>query len=247
MYDAYYEHIDRNGLSIFKVFLVDQSFVTFNCVYCGYMSVKNNSGRMTLLSGYPATSCKNVWKLRNEEMARAYLTYVLLNEQSGEGAYKIKLEGHFKSQIKPFVDFIKSVIPSSDRTYDPTTYEWHYHEKYDDIIRKALKGTSFHITDVVTKEQYAELKRKQEEFAQARPISTEMIPVEIDLKAFEALLLTAGVKWNNPPSEWNKEVASKAYKKAIIYYHPDLHPEREEQSYQLNSIWRRLQESYYLK
>lgn len=191
--------------------------------------------------------------LGTQEMARAYLTYELLDEATGEGAYKLKLEDkpyNFKKTIKPFVDFIKSIIPSSDRTYDPNTFEWHYHEKYHDIIEKALKGAQFQVTYVVAKKDFEELRRKQKEFEQkaGQSFSSRTIPVEQDLKNFEKLLKNAGVLvLNGSLSALDKIGATALWKRALRFYHPDLHPERAAEASQLNEVWSRLKEGYYIK
>jgi len=192
------------------------------------------------------------------EMPKATLSYEALKLSSEgeilEGAYRLKLEGNFKQHIEPVVKFIKTSVPSSDRTYDPTTFEWFYHEKYHDLMKLALSGSHFTVNYTVTKEQFVELKRKQDEFAKqaGQALQTKQYPVDDDINKFASLLSTAhvsnGTVFTKVALEtWNKETATMFYKKAIKFFHPDLHPERAAQASELNEVWTRLKEGYYIK
>lgn len=189
-----------------------------------------------------------------EEMPKATLSYEALQiDTEGnviEGAYKLKLEGNFKSDIEPMVTFVKAAIPSSDRTYDPITREWFYHEKFHPTMEQALKGSRFALNYTVTKEQFVELKRKQDEFARqaGQTFQVKQYDTNEDLAKFGSLLRQSGV--TSPISEistWAREQALKAYRFAIKFFHPDLHPERAEQASELNEVWSRLKEGYYIK
>lgn len=198
-----------------------------------------------------------------EEMPKAILSYEALQLDSEgiptEGAYKLKLEGNFKNHIEPIVKFIKAAIPSSDRTYDPASYEWAFHEKYYPLMENAFKGSHFQVSFTVRKEDFVELKRKQAEFAKqaGQSFATRQVPVEEDITKFFCLLEFSQYLWHSItgilPSNieilksWTRQEAEKAYKKAIRFYHPDLHPERAAQASELNEVWSRLKEGYYIK
>lgn len=193
----------------------------------------------------------------DEEMPKAILSYEALQLDSEgiptEGAYKLKLEGDFKRHIEPIVKFIKASIPSSDRTYDPTTYEWAFHEKYYPLMEQAFKGSHFQVSFTVRKEDFVELKRKQAEFAKqaGQSFAQRQVPVEEDIQKFIQLLLPIEIGKNGDftveVKSWNREEAIKAWKKALRFYHPDLHPERAAQASELNEVWSRLKEGYYIK
>lgn len=189
-----------------------------------------------------------------EEMPKATLSYeALALDNEGiptEGAYKLKLEGNFKTHIEPIVKFIKASIPSSDRTYDPTTYEWAFHERFWPLMEQAFKGSHFQVSFTVRKEDFVELKRKQAEFAKqaGQTFQTQQYPVDIDVETFGKLIAaTSSNITNGEYKNWSREQAIAAYKKAIRFYHPDLHPERAAQASELNEIWSRLKDSYYIK
>ena len=195
-------------------------------------------------------------KLEDNEMPKAILSYEALQLDSEgiptEGAYKLKLEGNFKTHIEPIVKFIKAAIPSSDRTYDPTTYEWAFHEKYWPLMEQAFKGSHFTVQFTVPKEDFVELKRKQAEFAKqaGQTFATRQYSIDDDVRNFFTLLDKAGLVTHtklDEIKEWTKEQAIAMYKKAIRKFHPDLFPDRAAQASELNEVWSRLKESYYIK
>lgn len=190
--------------------------------------------------------------LEESEMPKVTLSYEALQlSPEGEileGAYRLKLEGNFKQHIEPVVKFIKTSVPSSDRTYDPTTFEWFYHEKYHDLMKLALSGSHFTVNYTVTKEQFVELKRKQDEFAKqaGQAFQTKQYDTNEDLAKFGILLTEAAIPTKDY-LDWTREQALKVYKLAIKFFHPDLHPERAAQASELNEVWARLKEGYYIK
>lgn len=195
----------------------------------------------------------------DEEMPKATLSYEALQLDSEglptEGAYKLKLEGNFKTHIEPIVKFIKASIPSSDRTYDPTTYEWAFHERFWPLMEQAFKGSHFQVSFTVRKEDFVELKRKQAEFAKqaGQSFATRQYDTNEDIKQFfqllqQALPATLATESTlDKVSNWTKEQALKGYKIAIRFFHPDLHPERAAQASELNEVWSRLKKGYYIK
>ena len=201
-------------------------------------------------SGYKFTFKR--FNVENNEMPKATLSYEALQLDSEgiptEGAYKLKLEGNFKTHIEPIVKFIKTAIPSSDRTYDPTTYEWAFHEKYYPLMEQAFKGSHFQVSFTVRKEDFVELKRKQAEFAKqaGQSFQTKQYSTDEDINKFASLLLQASIPATGY-LDWTKEEAIKIYKRAIRFFHPDLHPERASQASELNEVFSRLKESYYIK
>lgn len=190
--------------------------------------------------------------LMENEMPKAILSYEALQLDSEgiptEGAYKLKLEGNFKTHIEPIVKFIKATIPSSDRTYDPTTYEWAFHERFWPLMEQAFKGSHFQVQFTVRKEDFVELKRKQAEFAKqaGQSFQTKQYSTDEDINKFASLLLQASIPATGY-LDWTKEEAMKIYKRAIRFFHPDLHPERASQASELNEVFSRLKESYYIK
>lgn len=189
-------------------------------------------------------------------MKKATFTFEQLDANTGEGCYKLKLEGPFKTHIEPMVQFIKGLVPSSDRLYDPNSREWTYSEKYDQFIRTAIQAAGFQIDELISKQKFQEFKKKQEEAARSagQSLQSRQIPIGQDLQQFRDLLISAlivsqdnGIPAMKIIENWTKEEAISAYKKAIRFYHPDLHPERAEQASQLNEVWSRLKEAYYIK
>lgn len=215
-----------------------------NCIKIGFSQVKVYGVVTGRLSS------------KDHEVKKATLTFEQLDAVTGEGCYKLKLEGPFKQAIEPIVTFIKGLVPSSDRLYDPNSKEWTYSEKYDQFIRAALQAAGFHIDELISKQTFNEFKKKQEEAARAARQSYQqrIVPVGEDLQQFRDLLISAklvsndnGIPAMKVIENWNREEAKKAWKKAFVFYHPDVHPERASQASQLNEVWSRLKENYYTK
>jgi len=219
-----------------------------------------------ILRNYPIQSSHSVigYTFADEgvwEMPKATLSYEALNiDTEGnvtEGAYRLKLEGNFKQHIEPIVKFIKATIPSNDRTYDPNTYEWFYHEKWHPLMDMAFKGSQFSVQYTITKEAFTELKRKQSEWAKqaGQSFQTKQYNTSEDIEKFAFLLNEAGFSQPNGTftgiveylENIPKDIAISLYKKAIRFFHPDLHPDRATQASELNEVFSRLKESYYIK
>lgn len=266
--DFQWTHYDKNNKIIYQAIITTGNSVSFYCPICNSaitcLNIQSGANFtywfITRPPNFPKT-CRDDIKygstvkiqtsLFEDEMPTAKLTYELLDEQSGEGAYKLKLEGNFKHHIEPMVQFIKKFVPSADRTYDPTSFEWHYHERWQDIMLQAFKAGNWYVDYVISKEQYADLKRKQDEFARqaGQQFQTRQVPIEEDLQMFEKLLapISNGDADFLELKNWSREQAIRAWKRALRFYHPDLHPERASQASQLNEVWGRLKEGYYIK
>lgn len=252
-----------NGIPYIRSIISIKGKITqYVCINCFNTAIRNHFANF-------ANQYLGNWNKIDEveEMPKATLSYEALQLDSEgiptEGAYKLKLEGNFKTHIEPIVKFIKASIPSSDRTYDPTTYEWAFHERFWPLMEQAFKGSHFQVQFTVRKEDFVELKRKQAEFAKqaGQTFQTHQYDTNKDINKFFELLTPVLLKIDFPfvcggiPTDFNltaiqnidRSQAEKAYKKAIRFYHPDLHPERAAQASELNEIWSRLKESYYIK
>lgn len=250
---AQYTHCNICGIRS-QAYTVCNPPTNYICNHCRYVMALKYVNINYAITG--RVSSKNTLDPPKEstEMAKATLEYIELNTNGNNnsgisGAYKLKLEGHFKRHIEPMVQFIKATIPGSDRTYDPNTYEWFFHEKYFDVMKTALQGSHFTVDISITKEVYEDFRRKQQEYAQqaGQTLSSQQHSTNDDLKIFIDLMANAGLKWQKDPSEWNREIAEKAYKRTIRFYHPDLHPEKAAEAATLNEVWLRLKQSYYIK
>lgn len=237
-----------NGIPYIRSIISIKGKITqYVCINCFNTAIRNHFANF-------ANQYLGNWNKIDEveEMPKATLSYEALQLDSEgiptEGAYKLKLEGNFKTHIEPIVKFIKASIPSSDRTYDPTTYEWAFHERFWPLMEQAFKGSHFQVQFTVRKEDFVELKRKQAEFAKqaGQSFQTKQYSIDEDINKFASLLSQASISATGY-LDWTRQEAEKIWKRALRFFHPDLHPERAAQASELNEVWSRLKESYYIK
>ncbi len=129
-----------------------------------------------------------------------------------------KLQCQFKPQL---VDFLKTQIPVSDRSFDPTTKIWTFTENYLQGVR-ALCVLLYGVNDV------AVLERKTVE-GQARQAPTSVHTTNtLDSLCVQFVKLLPF------------DAAQTAYRKAALLLHPDRGGDMEKMS-QLNVVWTRLE------
>lgn len=158
---------------------------------------------------------------------------------------------------KTVIDIIKTGIPTNERTTNgPPEWKWFFGEKYFDLIKFALEGAGFTIK-IVTKEDIDRLRAEQ---AQHRKNNQNLfkpagISIDVELQKFSNLLVTANAFPAQPNNnilieeikKLTRELATKAYKRAAQFYHPDKNPANAASMSELNSTWAILKEGYYIK
>ena len=165
--------------------------------------------------------------------------------------YEPSLQGYSLSfsYNKDIVEFIKKAIPSNKRTYDPASYTWYFGSEYFDLIKLLFDGHCEYTLTIVSED---EVKKKLEE-AQRTQSSWHPAQYSIDdeLQKFIILLLPVTVGKNGDFTKevknWTKNDATKAYRRAAMFYHPDRNNGDGSKMSELNSTWAILKEGYYIK
>lgn len=146
-------------------------------------------------------------------------------------AYKLRFDkiGNHWDKVKAIIEIIKGSIPYSQREYDADTKTWYIGEKFIQSIKSCCEAIpDFEVT-------FAE--KPAEVFA------SQMHSTEEDLNEFKRLLSFAHIDFDtsiNDPS-----LATKVYRKAAMYMHPDRNPNMADEMSKLNAIWARLKEKHF--
>lgn len=191
-----------------------------------------------------------VINLEENEMKKASFQY-----EASIDAYKINFSfRNYKRDLEGVINFIKTSVPSADRTYDPKTYTWYINEKYYDPLIQVLSSLGWDCDTKISKKQFEDFKKKQEEAAKAagQAFSTRTRDKNEELSIFREILSNVGITTNGLENLSLNE-AKKLYRRAAILLHPDRNkdnPIAAEKMSILNSTWTFLQDpekGYYIK
>jgi len=138
------------------------------------------------------------------------------------------------SYNEKIIDSLKTLIPSGDRNFDPSTKFWYVKESYGEFIR-SLTTSAFGIHAVsFTSRQVAEQAQSQSN-QRASSAGTSLNPslgtTEDAIVAFFALL--------------SYDAAKQAYRKAATDTHPDKQSGDATKMSKLNELWSRLEKEYF--
>ena len=138
------------------------------------------------------------------------------------------------SYNEKIIDSLKTLIPSGDRNFDPSTKFWYVKESYGEFIR-SLTTSAFGIHAVsFTSRQVAEQAQSQSN-QRASSAGTSLNPslgtTEDVIVAFFALL--------------SYDAAKQAYRKAATDTHPDKQSGDATKMSKLNELWSRLEKEYF--
>jgi len=160
---------------------------------------------------------------------------------------------------KSVVDIIKAGIPTNERTTTgPPEWKWYFAEKYFTLVKLALEGTGFTIK-IITKEDIEKLcqeQAKHQEEAKQYYMKLAGVSIEDELQKFLKLIPPGTIPEDLKPGtmsrldivkNWNRETATKIYRKAAILLHPDRNGGKDVGMSELNSTWAILKEGYYIK
>jgi hypothetical protein len=165
--------------------------------------------------------------------------------------YEPSLQGYSLSFTynKTIVEFVKKAIPSHKRTYDPTTKTWYFGSEYFDIIRTLFDGHRGYTLTIVTQAEVEQKIREAEEESQYSWAPAQY-SIEDEIKKFTLLLCDVKTldTWIgiDVVKNWDKVTATKMYKKAARWFHPDTGGDASKMS-DLTSTWSILKEGYYIK
>lgn len=155
------------------------------------------------------------------------------------GAYQVRFPFD-----KTMVDFLKAKIPSGFRTpdYDDEGKfrSWLIDKDYAEALLDVLKIRFRYVPfTVITKE-------KVDEYNQGAHLAVQYDP-NISLRVFAKLLHDAGVT-NGTEPKWTELTileATKMYRRAALYYHPDRNPQLAAEMSSLNKVWTELKGAYW--
>lgn len=186
-----------------------------------------------------------------DDMSNSHKEALLIYEEVLQ-SYKFKFIRGFS---RPVIDIIKTGIPTNERTTSgPPDWEWYFKEQYYPLIKLALDGAGF-VTKIITKEDIEKLKVEQAEQQKNIPpnhgqmFKPAAYSIDNELNKFQNLLVGASQTsiTLNEVKNWTKDLATKAYRKAAQYYHPDKSPALAHMMSELNTTWAILKEGYYIK
>jgi len=137
-------------------------------------------------------------------------------------AYQLQMKGDF-NKIQKTVEFLKGVIPHSDRNWEPTTKTWTFTEKYLDGVQKFC-------TLLFGNQEVAVLTRDKVE-GQSQSVSVNGYnTLDSALLTFMKLLPF--------------DAAQAAYRKASMTLHPDRGGDMEKMT-KLNQAWSKIEKEVY--
>ena len=147
-------------------------------------------------------------------------------------AYRLK----FDWLGQEFVDLLKFTIPASHRTYDPKLKMWllDIDENIFEAIEMILRAK---FTSVIIKTK----KEIEDEWSQFNNTTTP-IKIEDELKTFVSMIRLAGLEVEDKPT--NGEAATKLYRRAAMFLHPDRNPENAPNMSSLNASFQNLKEYF---
>lgn len=145
-------------------------------------------------------------------------------------AYKLRFDqiGKHWSKIEPIITLIKTSIASSDREYDPDTKTWYISEKHITAIRQICEAIpDFEVIFVEKPEQ-----------VQAQKFHNK----EDDYAEFKRLVSFAHIQFDDTTELL---AATKVFRKAAMYLHPDRNPDMANEMSALNEVFTRLKTTYF--
>lgn len=188
-----------------------------------------------------SSNYKGYWlgNWREREMAREpsknskgqWIAKASINWTPSAGVYTLQ----FDFTTKEFIELLKMIIPSSDRSYDPKTKSWFVSESHFDDL-KLLFESKFTNVKTTTKAQVEEhFKGFENNFA--RPVDTNK-----ELTTFLNYVQEAGIPFDRDSKDG--ALAQKAYRRAAMYFHPDRNPARAKDMSALNEAFNNLKEYF---
>lgn len=138
------------------------------------------------------------------------------------------------SYNEKLVNALKTLIPSGERNYDPSTKFWYVKESYGEFMR-SISTTAFGIHNVsFTSRQVAEQAQTQQQQAYQRPnLSVGTGTTEDAIVSFFGLL--------------SYDAAKQSYRRASQELHPDKPDGDAAKMAKLNELWSRIEREFFKK
>lgn len=134
------------------------------------------------------------------------------------------------------VEALKTIIPSGDRNYDPSTKFWYVKEQYGEALRSLFQSAvGIHAVSFTSK-QVAEQSAQQHQTYQrtssaGTALNTSSGTTEDAIVAFFGLL--------------TYDAAKQAYRRAAQDTHPDKQNGDASKMSKLNDLWARIEREYF--
>lgn len=233
------------------------------CFNCGNFSriIQNSVQQCAVCNGLGCITCNQtgVLKTGSTQMppftrARSGFQSKSAKQKEARLIYEPALQGYsLKFSYDPgLVDFIKKVIPSHKRTTSgPPDWIWYFPSEFFDIVKVMFEGHREFKLTIVTEEEVLNKIKEQEESSRSdwRP---REYSIEDELKKFYNILWPLPI--NNGQGltleqvkNYNKNEATKVYRKASMLIHPDRNGGDSTKMSELNAVWAILKEGYYIK
>jgi hypothetical protein len=133
------------------------------------------------------------------------------------------------------VDTLKALIPSGDRSYDPSTKMWYVKEAYGEALRSLfVSGFGIHAVSFTSKtvaEQAQQSTQQRTASQHGAMLNTSAGTTEDAMIAFFSLL--------------SYDAAKAAYRRAAMDVHPDKQQGDGTKMSKLNDLWARLEKEYF--
>lgn len=127
------------------------------------------------------------------------------------------------------VEALKTIIPSGDRSYDPSTKHWFVKEQYGEMIR-SIASSAFGVHAVsFTSKTVAE--QSQQQSRQYIPTTTPVGTTESAVLEFFSML--------------SYDDARKSYRAAAMTHHPDKNKGDGTKMARLNELWDKIEKEYF--
>jgi hypothetical protein len=141
---------------------------------------------------------------------------------------------------KQFVDLIKSLIPGSDRAYDPTSKMWTVTEKYLGPLQLLCENVWKTKADVVTKQEAEKAQGASSQSSgsgsanggRGQEITLNTNSIDLALARFMKIM--------------PYDALQKAYRLAALELHPDAGGDMAKMA-ELNSLWTRIKKEHFKK
>jgi hypothetical protein len=132
------------------------------------------------------------------------------------------------------VDTLKALIPSGDRSWDPTSKMWYVKEPYGEALRSLfVTGFGIHAVSFTSKTvaEQAQQTSQHRSTSQGAMLNTSAGTTEDAMVAFFMLL--------------SYDAAKAAYRRAAMDLHPDKQSGDGTKMSKLNDLWARLEKEYF--
>lgn len=222
---------------ILSVYYPDKPDIEYVCSHCGLKINSLDTFRLEE-NTHVCSTCN--FKINTKDLSELFpMNKVEMIWKPDLGAYQVCFPFD-----KTMLEFLKAKIPSGFRTpdYDDNGKfrSWLIDKDYAEALLDVLKIKFRHCTfTVITKE-------KVDEYSQGALLTVQFDP-NISLRTFAKLLQDAGVT-NSIEPKWTELTileATKMYRKAAMYYHPDRNPQLAAEMSNLNKAWTELKGAYW--